>query len=278
MHVSYEKRLLRVLDYVFDNLDGDLSLDQLADVAALSRFHFTRVFSGVTGETVAQFTRRVRLARAGHELTDTDHSIEKIAGLCGYSNPRSFTHSFRGHFGMSPSAFRKQGIPLPPLRLNKHGDLEMYDVEIKDLPAHALAGVPHQGAYIEIGRAFEKAVTSVFAQGLGAQMGPMIGLYYDDPDAVEEKDLRSFAGVSLDPSARPQSPLVGQELLGGKYAVLRHIGPYTGLRSAYKFLYGEWLPKSGETPRDQPPYELYENNPQDTKPEDLSTLICIALA
>ena len=56
--------------------------------------------------------------------------------------------------------------------------------------------------------------------------------------------------------------------------MLRHVGPYTGLRQAYDYLYGKWLPESGEEPRDGPPFEIYENTPMDTAPEDLVTLIC----
>lgn len=59
---SYEDRLMRVLRYIHDNPTADLSLDRLADVAALSRFHWHRVFHAMTGETCAQAVRRVRRA------------------------------------------------------------------------------------------------------------------------------------------------------------------------------------------------------------------------
>ncbi len=55
----YEDRILRVLDYIHDNPAGDLSLDALADIAAMSRFHWHRVFRSVTGETLAQTVRRI---------------------------------------------------------------------------------------------------------------------------------------------------------------------------------------------------------------------------
>ncbi|MFT5345881.1 MAG: AraC family transcriptional regulator, partial [Dinoroseobacter sp.] len=53
MSAAYETRLRRVLAYIHDNPAGDLSLDTLADVAAMSRFHWHRVFHGMTGETCA---------------------------------------------------------------------------------------------------------------------------------------------------------------------------------------------------------------------------------
>lgn len=61
-------RILRVLDHIYANAGDDLSLDNLADVAALSRFHFHRMFHAVTGETVAGAVRRIRMNRAAHLL------------------------------------------------------------------------------------------------------------------------------------------------------------------------------------------------------------------
>jgi AraC family transcriptional regulator len=60
----YEERVNRVLDYVTQHLDGDLSLKKLASVSYFSAFHFHRIFQGITGETVNNFVRRARLALA----------------------------------------------------------------------------------------------------------------------------------------------------------------------------------------------------------------------
>ncbi|MEM9127216.1 MAG: AraC family transcriptional regulator, partial [Pseudomonadota bacterium] len=72
MATSYEDRVLRVLAYIHENPAGDLSLDALADVAAMSRFHWHRVFRALTGETCAQAVRRIRLHRAAGWLVRTD--------------------------------------------------------------------------------------------------------------------------------------------------------------------------------------------------------------
>lgn len=79
MAADYEARLRRVIDYIYDHTDENLSLDTLADVAAMSRFHWHRVFRAMTGETCAQAVRRVRLQRAGFMLSNTQASIDEIA-------------------------------------------------------------------------------------------------------------------------------------------------------------------------------------------------------
>lgn len=64
MALSYEQRVLRVLQYIHDNPAADLSLDALAEVGMTSRFHWHRVFQALTGETCAQAVRRIRLSLA----------------------------------------------------------------------------------------------------------------------------------------------------------------------------------------------------------------------
>ncbi|PTQ73437.1 AraC family transcriptional regulator [Celeribacter persicus] len=270
---SYEDRLLRVLDHVSANLDSDLSLDTLADVAALSRFHFHRVFSGMTGETVAAFIWRVRLFKAAHLLLRSEDGIEGIAMCCGYPNPRSFARAFQETFGLTPAAFRARGVEMPPLRLNEKGDYEMYAITIENRAPTQLAGVAHRGDYMEIGRAFEVAGKTVFSRGMAPVLGPMVGVYFSNPGEVPVEEMQSLAGFILTKEVVLVPPLEQFSLSGGRYAVLHHVGPYTGLRQAYNYLFGKWLPESGEEPRDGPPFEIYENSPMNTAPEDLVTLI-----
>ena len=75
MAASYEDRVLRVLAYIHDYPDGDLSLDALSEVAAMSRFHWHRVFRAITGETCAQAVRRIRLHRAASWLVMTEKPV-----------------------------------------------------------------------------------------------------------------------------------------------------------------------------------------------------------
>lgn len=273
---SYEDRLMRVLRYIHDNPAGDLSLDRLADVAALSRFHWHRVFHTMTGETCAQAVRRVRLHRAANLLLDHTAPVSTIAAKVGYENTRSFSRAFTGQYGLSPLAFRQKGGVLPPLPSNQPQVLAMYPVTIRTDPPRNIAGLPHRGAYARIGRSFD--AVSAFAQtrGLWPKLGLMVGIYYDDPTATPESDLRSFAGAEWRENSLPEG-LESAMLAGGRVAVLTFKGPYAQLQKGYDMLYGTWLSQSGELPDDAPCYELSLNSPLETPPESLLTEICLPL-
>lgn len=78
MVASYATRIARVHDYIASHLDDVLALDRLADVAALSRWHFLRVYREMTGETTAGTVRRLRLHRAAVELVQRDTPLAKV--------------------------------------------------------------------------------------------------------------------------------------------------------------------------------------------------------
>lgn len=278
MAQDYERRLRRVVDHIHDHPTGDLSLDALADVAALSRFHFHRVYNAVVGETSANTVRRMRLHRASVLLVQGTDPIADIAKGVGYPQIASFSRAFSGHYGLTPSAFRNRGELRPfPLLLTRKG-LLMHPVIIRSDPARRLAAVPHKGPYHEISRAFEKLGSTVAARGFYGRFGNMVGVYYDSPADVKPADLRSHAGLECAADLPIDAPLEEVTLPPGRHAVLTFTGPYAGLPAAYDQLFGIWLPQSGETPASSPMFEVYLNSPMDTAPEALVTELCLPLA
>lgn len=272
-----ERRLLRVLDHIHDNPAGDLSLDALSDVAAMSRFHWHRVFRAMTGETLAQAVRRIRMQRASYFLAMTDRPLASIAASVGMENLASFKRLFAEHFLMSPSTFRKRGELRPFVRTPLPRRDPMHPVTIRTEAPIRLAALPHKGAYHEISRAFQKLSGIMASRDLFQSAGRMIAVFYDDPQSVAEPDLRSNAGFEIKDQGDLSAPLEEVSLRGGRQAVLTYKGPYAGLPAAYDELFGIWLPQSGEEPADAPSFEVYLNTPMDTAPEDLVTELHLPL-
>ena len=100
-------RLRRVLDYVDANLAEKITLKQLADVAGISMFHFTRIFKKTMNETPYQYVRTRRLLQAQLLIDGSKHSLVEISLLCGFANQAHFTAAFVKETGMSPGKFRQ---------------------------------------------------------------------------------------------------------------------------------------------------------------------------
>lgn len=274
---DYQDRINRVVDYVHDHLDDDLNLDTLAEVACLSRYHWHRVFHALKGETVAQLVERLRLARASRQLIETDKSVAEIAIYSGFNSDRAFSRSFGRAYGMSPTRYREAGAHAEFQAANDEGDSTMFDVDITDAPERHLHGTAHLGDYMGISRVFEHTFSTLAGRGLIQNIRGMAGIYYDDPSATPTDELQSFAGALLEPGTEVPNALETRELASGPVAVLHYKGPYSGMKAAYDWLYGTWLPNSGREARDMPPYEIYLNSPEDTAPNDLLTDIHLPL-
>ncbi len=278
MSLSYEQRVIKVLTWIHENPSSDLSLDTLADIALMSRFHWHRVFQAMTGETCAQAVRRVRLYRASTWLISNDQSIAEIAEGVGYPNIQSFTRAFSQAFGVPPAMFRKIGKAGLPVQFKTRGKFTMFNVDIENIPERRLAALSHQGSYTEIGNCFGQLAGLASAENLWPRVRGMVGVHYHDPNVVGEADLRSHAGLIIaDARAIPHS-LDEVFLQAGASAVLHYKGPYSAIKVAYDFLYGNWLPKSGREPADLPPYELYLNDPSEVEEAELLTDIVVRLS
>jgi AraC family transcriptional regulator len=105
---DYQAAVLGAVERVIAALDEALDLEGLARGAALSTFHFHRVFRGVVGETPLELHRRLRLERAVESLCRTSRTVTEIAFDAGYETHEDFTRSFRHQYGVAPSAFRRR--------------------------------------------------------------------------------------------------------------------------------------------------------------------------
>jgi AraC family transcriptional regulator len=265
------------LQYIHENPDGDLSLDALADVALMSRFHWHRVFHAMTGETCAQAVKRIRLYRASTWLLGTDKTVADIASAVGYPNIQSFTRAFSETFGEPPATFRKNGkYGVPPKRKSK-GAFTMFEVKTDTMPERRLAALLHTGPYEELGKSYEQLIQTATAENLWSRTAGMVGVHYSDPNVVSKSELRAHAGLVITDLDPVPEGLEDVTLPAGPCAVLHYKGPYTAIKVAYDYLYGDWLPKSGKEPADLPPYEIYLNDPAETEESELLTNIVVPL-
>jgi AraC family transcriptional regulator len=129
---EYAQRIDRVIDHLRGNLHRQVRLEELAKVACFSEFHFHRVFGAVSGETLNNFTNRLRLEKAARLLRYSDKSLTDIAIDCGFSSSASFSRAFRSGYDTSPSQFRKSG-QIKKSKICK----ELFDDQDYDLPMSA---------------------------------------------------------------------------------------------------------------------------------------------
>ena len=101
-------RLCRARDQLRDVGYAELSIDDVAKSAAMSRFHFIRQFKAVFGETPIKYRTRMRLDQAKLLLVQSENSITDICMAVGFSSLGSFSSLFSTRIGQAPSTYRKE--------------------------------------------------------------------------------------------------------------------------------------------------------------------------
>jgi AraC-like DNA-binding protein len=100
----------RVMAHIRGNLGEPLNVPDLADLAGLSRAHFSRVFAGSEGVSPAAFILAERMRRAASLLVSGTASVKEVSRACGFEDANYFAKAFRRSFGASPTEFRTTGM------------------------------------------------------------------------------------------------------------------------------------------------------------------------
>lgn len=294
-YAAYISRINKTFDYIETNLEKPMTLAELAAVASFSKFHFTRIFQSIVGETPFQFILRIRLERAATLIAGSrKSSISEIAFQCGFSDIPVFSRNFRSHFGVSASAYRiakhqhrnlsqqlsnhRQAAEAPSLYFSP--DLQTYQwrskmnlnksVEVKELPGMTVAYIRHTGPYKGDEQLFENLWNRLFAwagpRGLiGGKDFRSLIVYHDDPNVTIEDKLRMSVCITVPPATKTEGEIGKMELEAANYVIARFELDGQQFQQAWEWLYGQWFPASGYQPDDKPCFEMYPEEPKDGK-------------
>lgn len=101
------RSIARVVDYIEAGIDEDLRLASLADVAAMSVYHFARSFRETVGISPHAYVLSRRITRARALLGRTQNAIANVALACGFSSQAHFTTAFHQGLGVTPGRYRR---------------------------------------------------------------------------------------------------------------------------------------------------------------------------
>lgn len=111
--MSNHPMIQKLLLYIEENLDKDLSLDNLAKEFSYSKFYIARTFLEHTGITLYQYIQGRRLSEAARKLVETGKPIVEIAYEARYNSQQAFTLAFKKAYLCSPQLYRKNKVFYP---------------------------------------------------------------------------------------------------------------------------------------------------------------------
>jgi AraC family transcriptional regulator len=262
--------VLRSLDAIERNLKEPIALHALARRAGFSLWHFHRVFTEHTGETLGSYLRKRRLTAAAEELARTNRDVLAIALDYQFDSHAAFTRAFKAVFDATPSAFRRTGQlawlrtrpELTPARFATLATQTTMKPAIIELPALHLLGL----AIRFIPPMSPGADNTDVIPKLYARFCPLLPKLPSSRDnyvygaarfpADEERrnpDEREYlASINVDPDVKPPAGMALWPIPAGTYACFTHRGPVTRLGETINYAFGTWLPRSHYVHADGP--------------------------
>jgi AraC family transcriptional regulator len=271
----YTRRINAVINYVRQNLDGDLSLDALSRVGCFSKFHFHRIFKSITDETLSDMVLRLRLQRAANLLrTVPKLSITAAAFETGFSSSSVFSRAFKKHYGLSARQWDRQS----PLENSKNGqfsgefprytldDLEGFgfEVRVRSLPKQRLAYIrvyDSYGTFDRIKDAYFRLIEWYRRRGGSLDDISLYGMSQDNPDVTPLKLCRFDWCVKVPAGWKGDEDISVTDFPACRVAAIGCTGGLDQANKVIQYLFRYWLPRSRYQPANLPGMEIYRRQP-----------------
>lgn len=261
MHSSidfYVQRINIAIDYIEDHLDSKITTTRLAEVSAFSEFHFHRIFKLVTGETVNQYVKRLKMDKSKRVLVLDSKSITDIAFDFGYSNSANFARDIKKYFNKSASDIRKT---LPMARAMpeiKTEHLRFIGVEnfspIPVIYKRIMTGYNP----MDVRKAFNELFEFIQREKLAFDDLRSIGIGYDDPDYTELNKCRYDACISMKNDHEIETEEFNSRIYEpGKCVVFQFDGKGEEFSRAWDYVFKFVLSIDNFRPGDKPHFEEY---------------------
>ncbi len=252
----------KALWFIESHLADELTLDEIAGVAGISRFHMVRAFAAATGLSVMRYVRARRLSEAARALAGGAPDILTLALDADYGSHEAFTRAFRDHFGVTPEAVRSS-TRIDHIKLQE--PIQMDSTVIDNLQAPRFettkplliagiserynhdngAGIP--GQWQRFNQSVENIPSRIGKVAYGVCCNGDDAGNFDYIAGVEVSDFsdlpREFASVRI-----PEQ----------KYAVFTHREHISTIRRTINTIWNQWLPASGLKAADAPNFERYD--------------------
>ncbi len=268
-------RMHRVTNFARHSSSEALTLDRLADVACLSRYHFARVFRDRCHETPIEFLARLRLEQAVTNLTyRSDMTVTDIALDAGFSSSQAFSNAFRRRFAISPRGYRQTSLtwqtsPAAP------GN----PVQLMTAPAKQLAYIRHRGPYVGAARAlaarFHHLARWAMRHHLWTPEAEIICVCPDDPSITPPQFCEYDIGLTVPPGVREDSTISLRQIPAATFACQHVSGTPEDATKAWNWLCSTWLPHSGLNLAHHAFYEILAPEPRWFNSHQMQGYICI---
>jgi AraC family transcriptional regulator len=251
----------KALWYIESHFGNEITLDEVANIAGVSRYHMTRAFADVTGHSLIRYVRGRRLTEAARALAGGATNILSVALDAGYGSHEAFTRAFREQFGLTPEAVREEGDlhsikPLEPMKMEETVRTSAPPVRFENGKVLLLAGIVQRyTCETSAGIPLQWQRFTPHIGNVPGQIGrAAFGVRWNGD---EEGNFEYLCGIEVSGFSRLPAELAHVRIPAQKYAVFSHREHISTIRSTWVTIWNTWLPDSGHELADAPDFERY---------------------
>jgi len=267
------EQLNQALDHLDAHLDREVDMGEVARTAAVSEYHFRRLFSALAGMPLPVYVRRRRMTLAGAEVLAGELTLLDIALRYGYGSGEAFARAFRSVHGIGPGEARRTGAaltaqPRMSFRVVVEGSTTMrYRIVEKErfrvVGRKARVPLVHEGlnaagtAHVE--SLDKQAVIRMKALADGEPEGVLSAVVHLSDSREEGTEADYWVGVATGPGTTAEG-FDALDVPAGTWAVFDNHGPYpSALQELWRDVFTQWFPSNPYSPRPGP--ELLRTRP-----------------
>jgi AraC family transcriptional regulator len=280
---EYKKRIVKTIQYIDNHIDADLSLEKVSEISAYSPFHFHRIFKQITGETLQSYIIRKKIEKSALHLALYKHmEIKEIYWNLGFSNHSAFCKTFKKHYGLPPTEFRKSAPKIFHKILqtqSKNGQIDTVfsqyicnienllnwtnmnlKIEVKELPEMNLAAVMSLGM-ANVEPSFNILIDWASKKALFPKENvKMISVYHDSCKITPLDKVRIHACMLLDEKlAQQEGEVFAETIDAGRFIVGSGEVTLDDFEQCWVSLF-LWMNENKYSVRRTLPFEIYHSN------------------
>lgn len=253
----------KALWFIESHFAEEITLDDIADVAGVSKYHISRAFGWATGQSLMQYVRGRRLTVAARSLANGATGILPVALEAGYGSHEAFTRAFREQFGQTPETTRAQGNLLhlnltEPIKMGETLLTKLEPPRVEDLKTLLVAGLGER--YTSETSAGIPAQWQRFAPHIGhipGQVGQTAyGVICNGDDAG---NVEYVCGVEVTDFSRIPKDWSQVRIPAHRYVVFTHREHISAIRRTWNTIWNKWFPESKHVHAEGPEFERYDS-------------------
>lgn len=267
-NLKHSKLANDLLNYINENIQTDINIDDLALQMDISKHHLHKIFKEQMGTNIYETIKSIRLQKSSNLLITNKYStITEVANICGYSSQTSFIRAFKQRFEQTPKEWRNGGYKVYSNKILSssiaatlsQADFSNLSPKIVKTNSKRVYYIRQKGYNKDAFSLWQKMLAWIYTNNI--EKHEQIGIYHDNPIITSLNDCHYVACVYVeDDSNLINTNLPTFEIPSVICAKFDIEGEYGDILKIIQWVYHQWLPNSGFETTTIPSYTIFEKN------------------